>query len=154
MKPTVLLSLFLALCSMAVHAQQTKSTQFVAANLFKVHDAKFQITYDTSSAIPHFTYQDTAQKLEFSGDQIRRVENGELGTLVSVFTRRTVDSGSTTFTLLVPHVNLTSDAPTDVRTYGIIVVHRFSVIQKQNQGEIETYMAYDLVGTAEHAAPQ
>jgi len=43
---------------------------------------------------------------DFSGSEIRVVELPDLGTLVSVTLLLTIDSGSTTFTLLLPRVNL------------------------------------------------
>jgi hypothetical protein len=151
MKPTAILSLVVLLCGAACAQQAKMATQFVSPTLFQLHDDKLQITYDISGTTPHFTYQDTAQKLEFSGDQIRKIENPELGTLISVTTRMTVDAGSTTFTLMVPHMNLIGDKPLDVRTYGMIVVHRFTVNAPHNQGELETYVAHELVGSAQHA---
>jgi hypothetical protein len=49
--------------------------------------------------------QNAVQSLQFAGDQINTIET-QLGALVTVFIRRTIDAGSTTFTLLVPRVNL------------------------------------------------
>lgn len=41
---------------------------------------------------PHFSYQNAVQSLQFAGDQINAIET-ELGALVSVFIRRTIDAG-------------------------------------------------------------
>jgi hypothetical protein len=54
---------------------------------------------------PQFFYQDAFQSKQFSGKEIQTVDS-VLGRLVTVFLVRTVDTGSTTFTLLVPNVNL------------------------------------------------
>jgi hypothetical protein len=53
----------------------------------------------------HFTYQDLQQTLNFSGAEIRQADN-EIGTLVSVTTRMTVDTGGTTFSILLPRINI------------------------------------------------
>lgn len=61
----------------------------------------------------------------------------------------TVDTGSTSFTLLVPQVNLDQTNQAPVRTVGITTQHRFSVIPAFNRGQIELYTVTDLTGTAE-----
>jgi hypothetical protein len=71
-----------------------------------------------------------------------------VGTLVSVTIHMTVDSGSTTFTLLVPAVNLAEqDSPAQIHTIGITTVHRFSVVPAANHGQTELYTTTQLSGT-------
>src|SRR5262245_21077186 len=76
-------------------------------NLFEVSGYGIQVTYSTTSldGQPHFNYQDTHQSKLFIGNQIH-TETTELGTLVSVLLQQTPDAGSTTFTLVVPRINL------------------------------------------------
>jgi hypothetical protein len=76
-------------------------------NLFELSGNGIHVTYTTTSlqGKPLFNYHDAFQVKNFSGDEIQTAET-VLGILVTVFLIRTSDSGSTTFTLLVPSVNL------------------------------------------------
>jgi hypothetical protein len=120
-------------------------------NLFRLHGHNMQITYSTSGfdGKPHLQYHDPFQTLHFSGDQIRAV-NTEIGTSVTVTTRKTTDSGSTTFTLMVPRVTLGTSEVTDIATIGITTIHRFSIVQEFNQGQLDSYDVTELRGTAAH----
>ena len=72
-------------------------------NLYQLHGHHLHITYSTSSidGKPRFQYHDPFQTLQFSGDEIRTIAS-EIGTLVTVTIRLTVDSGSTSSTLSCP----------------------------------------------------
>jgi hypothetical protein len=120
-----------------------------APDMYVLHGAQLHITYSTTSFLgkPQFVYQDAVQTLSFEGDQIRTVAT-ELGTLVTVTIRMTVDTGSTTFTLLVPTVNLGSSNQATIHTEGITTIHRFSVVPLFNQGQTELYSVTPLTGTA------
>src|SRR3989442_1009713 len=102
-------------------------------NLFNLTGRHLHITYATSGidGQPHFTYQDAHQTLNFRGDQIRAVEC-DLGMLVSVSIVRSVDSGSTSFSLLVPRIVLDGTTPAQIRTEGITTIHRFSIVPRFN----------------------
>jgi len=128
-------------------------TEFTAANLFQLHGAGIHITYSTSGidGRPHFSYQDAHQKLNFSGNEIQRVDS-ELGETVSVFLRRTIDSGSTTFSLLAPRVNLSGNEAMPIHTVGLTAVHRFSVVPAFEHGQLDTYTTTELNGTASAVA--
>ena len=121
----------------------------VKPNLYQLQGESLHVTFSTSGidGKPHFTYQDRHETLNFRGDEIRSAET-EIGTVVSVSIRRTVDSGSTTFSLLVPNVNLGKDTNVHVVTLGITTVHRFSMIPAFNQGQTETYAVTTLNGSA------
>jgi hypothetical protein len=118
-------------------------------NLYQLHAAQLHITYSTTSfdGKPRFGYQDTSQTLTFEGDQIR-TSTTEIGTLVSVTLVSTIDHGSTTFTLVVPAVNLPSSNEAPIHTEGITTIHRFSVAPAFNQGQTELYTITRLTGTA------
>jgi len=120
------------------------------ANLFQLAGRAVHVTYATSGidGKPHFTYQDAHQTLSFSGDQIS-VADTQLGKVVSVFLRRTIDSGSTTFSILLPRVGLGSDHSASIDTQGITTVHRFSIIPAFNRGQLDTYSYVRLHGTAQ-----
>ena len=120
-------------------------------NLYRLHGNNLQVTYSTSGfdGKPHLQYHDTFQTLHFSGDQIRTLST-EIGTLVTVTIRMTVDTGSTAFTLLVPPVNLEESNIVDITTYGITTIRRFSIVPEFNQGQIDSYAVTELRGTAAH----
>jgi hypothetical protein len=76
----------------------------------------------------------------------------DLGTLVSVTIHMTIDTGSTTFTLLLPHVNLPAPpalpAAVPVTTDGVTTLHRFSTVLALQNGQQEFYTVTPLQGTA------
>jgi hypothetical protein len=121
-------------------------------NHYQLHGGNLHVTYSTTSFTgkPQLSYQDGSQSLNFTGNEIRNTAS-EIGTLVTVTIRRTVDSGSTTFTLLVPTVNLTATVMTaPIQAVGITTVHKFSVVPVANQGQTEFYTDTQLSGTASH----
>ena len=122
-------------------------------NLYELSGGGIHVTYSTTSfgGVPIFTYQDAFQSKQFTGSQIRTVLT-EIGTLVTVTIFLTVDSGSTTFTVLIPTVNLRSTDSVAISTEGITTVHRFLVVGPPLQGQTETYSVYPLTGTASFVA--
>jgi hypothetical protein len=83
--------------------------------------------------------------LSFSGDQIRCVDT-EIGTLVSVTIRMTIDTGGTTFSLLIPRVNIPGEQAVPIQTDRITTLHKFSVFQ--TPGQRDSYSITPVVGTA------
>jgi hypothetical protein len=67
---------------------------------------------------------------------------------VTITLRMTIDSGSTTFTLLLLTVNLGPSNNAFIDTEGITTIHRFSTVPAFNQGQTELYTATRLTGTA------
>jgi len=123
-------------------------------DLYQFQGKNVSITYSTTSFTgkPLFTYKDQQQTLNFTGnEQIRSVET-EIGTLVTVTIRKTVDTGSTLFTLVLPRVNLENSNSAPVETKGITTTNRFSVIPQFNQGQTQTYTIIPLTGTAQSVA--
>jgi hypothetical protein len=120
------------------------------------HGGHVNVTYTTHSGPatpdfpqgpPRFSYQDANQSLSFSGKGIEVVET-ELGQVVTVRIRMTVDSGSTTFSVLVPRVNLVPGQPAPVHTEGITAIHRLSLAPGLNHGQLDQYSVTPLHGTA------
>jgi hypothetical protein len=95
---------------------------------------------------PHFSYQNALQSQSFSGDEIT-FEETTLNTLASVTIVRTVDLGDTTFTLLVPRVNLLGAAGHVIHTVGITTMHR-TTIAGLGHGQLTTYHVTRLYGSA------
>jgi hypothetical protein len=100
--------------------------------------------------LAHLQYQDGQRTLNFTGDQVRKVEVSDLGTIVSVTLALTVDSGSTTFSVLVPKVTLvaTPGSSAPVCTEGITTVHRLSLVPTLDLGQDDLYTVTHLTGTA------
>jgi hypothetical protein len=109
----------------------------------------FKINYATSGfdGKPHFSYKAHGQSLNFSGDQIRTTST-DLGTLVSVTTTRTVDLGYTTFTLIVPHVNMGTNMSVRISSHGAITRHKMAPLRGYPLGQTEYNSAVCLQGTA------
>jgi hypothetical protein len=119
------------------------------ANYYQLHGGGLQVTYSTTGidGKPHFGYHDALQSLSFSGDQITK-EATAIGTLVTVRIRMTIDSGSTTFSVLIPTVNLDLDTSVPISTIGITTNHKFSIIPALRHGQTELYNVTQLTGTA------
>ena len=122
-----------------MQAGQPVSQAAQAPNLYQLSGKHLNITYSTTGidGKPHFSYQDLQQTLSFTGDQIRSVVT-EIGTLVSVTIRLTVDTGGTTFSLLLPRVNIPGEQSVPVETVGITTLHRFSVLPINGQRDFYT----------------
>jgi hypothetical protein len=120
--------------------------------MYQLHGGGIHVTYSTTSISgkPLFNYQDANGAQSFSGDQIN-VTPTPIGSLVTVTIRRTVDSGSTSFSVLVPNVNLPGvDQAVPIQTEGITTIHRFSIVPAFNRGQTELYSVTALYGTAAH----
>jgi len=125
---------------------------FIQPNLFVLSGGGINVTYTTTGfdGKPHFTYTSWFITHTFSGTQIK-TESSVLGTLVSVTILQTVDSGSTTFTVLIPRINLNQGEALAITTEGITTHHRFSIFPAAMHGQLDTYNVATLTGTAQHA---
>jgi len=83
----------------------------------------------------------------FSGSQIRRA-NTEIGTLVSVTAQMTIDTGSTSFSVLIPAITLSSG--TDQRAFSTdaIVTSHTGPNSVPSTGVHETYQFIPMKGEA------
>jgi hypothetical protein len=124
---------------------------FIQPNLYILSGGGLNVTYSTSGfdGQPHFSYNSASLSRNYTGNEIQTVST-ILGTLVSVFILQTVDSGSTSFTVLIPVVNLNSGETGSISTEGITAHHKFSVFSSFMHGQIETYNVQALTGTAQH----
>jgi hypothetical protein len=116
-------------------------------NMFSLDGGGIHVTYSATSfqGKPLFTYHDALQFKSFSGDQIKVVET-DIGTLVTVVIHLTVDQGSTTFTLLLPHVNLPASNVVSISAEGITTLNRFSIFPIP--GQTQFYTVHNVWGTA------
>ena len=118
---------------------------------FDVSSEGLHVTYTTAGpdGQPHLTFVSATRNLSFVGDQIRTVVAPDLGTLVSVTIWRTIDTGSTSFTLIVPRVILAApDVEASVEMVGITTRHRFGVVRRFNRGQLDSSSQVTLTGTA------
>jgi hypothetical protein len=125
---------------------------FVQPTIWNLSNTATGLQVSYSVAGPNLHYHQGAVMRDFSGSEIRGAEVPDLGTLVSVTILLTVDSGSTTFTLLLPRVNLpappASPAAVPVTTDGITTLHRFSTVLALQDGQQEFYTVTQFQGTA------
>lgn len=128
-------------------------TAIITPNLYQLSGNNLHVTYATSGidGRPHVHYQDTLHNLNFSGTDIRTVAC-DLGTLVSVTIQLTIDSGSTSFSVLIPRINLSQGETGQVRTDGILTLHRFSILPALNHGQRDLYTVTPMHGTAQNVA--
>ena len=126
--------------------------QLVTPDLFQLTGSHIHITYTTSSVdgTPTMTYQDPYQGMAFSEDEIRTVEC-DLGTLVSVTLRMSVDAGSTSLSVLIPRIRIEHGTLAAIHTECVTTVHRFSAIPSFHPGQLDSYSVAPLHGTAQLA---
>ena len=94
------------------------------------------------------SYQDPTRSLSFRGADVEVVQTAA-GQLVSVVIVRTVDVGDTTFSFLIPRVNLEdAQKSAPVRTLGITAIHRTVLAPGLGHGQTDSYSVLQLVGTA------
>jgi hypothetical protein len=120
---------------------------FVQPNLWILSGGSIHWKYSTTGPTLH--YQDAIRSLNFTGSEIRVAEVSDIGTLVSVTTFLTVDTGSSSFTVLLPIVNLASTpgSSAPVSTDGISTAHHFSIVPAFDHGQQESYGVTPLTGT-------
>jgi hypothetical protein len=121
--------------------------QSAEPNRYELSGKHLNVAYSTTGidGKPHFSYQDLHQTLDLSGDEIRSVDT-EVGTLVSVTIRLTVDTGGTTFSILLPRVNLPGEAAAPIQTVGITTIHKSPIVPIIGQRDF--YTVIRLTGSA------
>jgi hypothetical protein len=121
-------------------------------NTFQLHGGGIHVSYSSTSfgGQPLFSYHDAQQVKNFSGDAIKAVQT-DIGMLVTVVIHLTIDSGSTTFSLLLPNVILPASGVADITAEGITTLHRFSI--PPPVGQTEFYTVRTMHGTARFVVP-
>jgi hypothetical protein len=126
--------------------------EFVQPTTWNLSNTATGLQVSYSVAGPHLRYHQGPVVQDFTANDIRVVEVPDLGTLVSATIHMTIDSGSTTFTLLLPRVNLPAPpvlpGAVPVTTDGITTLLRFSTVLALQHGQQETYTVTPLQGTA------
>ena len=114
-------------------------------------DGTTNVDYETSS----FIGQPTLNLMQgpggpirhFTGSQIRTL-NSEIGTLVTVTTQLTVDTGSTSFSVLIPAISLTGVSDHKTFSTEAIVTSHTGPNSVPSTGVHETYRFIPLKGEA------
>jgi len=123
---------------------------FVQPTIWILSGGGIHVQYTTAG--PHFHYSNGFHVRDFSGGEIRSVNVPDIGTLVSVTLQLTVDSGSTSFTVLLPRVNLPAPpalpAFVPVATDGITTIHHLSLVPGFQHGQQDFYTVTPLSGAA------
>jgi hypothetical protein len=122
-------------------------------NLYQLSSDELVISYTTSNSNgqPQLDYQGPRGTLSFTGNDVR-IEQTTLGTLITVFLVRTVDTGSVTFTLLVPGVNLAGTGEQPIQTIAIETNNLFNILERNTARQTQTYQVYNLIGAADYTS--
>lgn len=123
----------------------------VQPNQYTLKGGNITVTYTTSNFLgePFLSYSDGAITRDFFGSAIRVVDTG-IGTLVTVTTFMTIDTGGTEFSVLLPFIELADTTKTQqFETDGIITDFKgpdsFPIT-----GVRQTYDFIPMQGTARH----
>ena len=125
----------------------------IQPNRFVLHsqDGKTKVDYEASNFIGQPTLNLTQPPghpiRHFSGSQIRAV-NTEIGTLVSVTTRLTIDTGATSFSVLIPAISLTSISDQKAFDTEAIITNHSGPNSIPHAGVHETYTFIPMKGEA------
>jgi hypothetical protein len=125
---------------------------FVTPNQYHLAGKGISVSYFPNGEGPILA-EHGAVKLVYNGrpfraDAVRTKTVDDLGTVVSVTIAAAIDTGSTTFSLLIPDVELPGlQSSAFIRTKGITTVRRASVALIGHP-QAETYSVTELDGTA------
>jgi len=117
-------------------------------NLYELSGDRVAVTYSTTSidGKPRFSYRKGRQTLDFAGSDIKSESTG-IGTLVSVVIASVPDKGTTSFSLLLPAIQLGDSKRVSLRTIGIETLAKTSIAGPP-PGVQQTYKAVGLRGSA------
>src|SRR6516165_2209880 len=105
------------------------------------NDGKTKVDYETISFMGQPVLnlsQGPGPIRHFVGSQIRRVDT-EIGTIVSVTTQMTIDTGSTSFSILIPAITLKSASDHEAFSTEGIVTNHTGPLSVPRTGVHETY---------------
>jgi hypothetical protein len=130
--------------------QPPQTLQVTIPNLYHLSGQHMHMTYSSTGldGQPTLTYQDDHQGKTFRGEEVRVMET-DLGTLVSVTIRMTIDMGSTSLSLLIPYMQISQGTSAAVHTYCVTTLHSFSIAPQLSRGQLDTYSMTELQGTAQ-----
>lgn len=109
------------------------------------HGVSVDISTTSITGAPQVLYQDAHGAQTFTGEQVT-IEDTAFGRAVTVAISRTVDAGYTSFTVLLPTLNLARGGH-HVDTLGIVGLHR-TPLTGIGHGQSTTYSTVSLHGSA------
>jgi hypothetical protein len=118
-------------------------------NEYTLKGDNITVNYLTANFLgqPFLSYNDGTQTKEFFGSAIRVVDIG-IGTLVSVTTFMTIDTGATEFSVLIPYIELADATKTQqFSTDGIVTAFK-GPDSFPLTGVRESYHFIPMTGTA------
>jgi hypothetical protein len=118
--------------------------------LLQSSDGKTKVDYETSSFIGQPTLNLTQAPgpiRHFVGSQIRTI-NTEIGRLVTVTTHISVDTGSTSFSVLIPAISLTAISDHKAFSTDAVVTAHTGPNSVPSTGVHETYQFIPMKGDA------
>src|SRR5437667_1385852 len=121
----------------------------IQPNEYTLKGGNITVNYLTSNFLgqPFLSYNDGTQTKEFFGSAIRVAEIG-IGTLVTVTTFMTIDTGGTEFSVLLPVIELADATKTQQFSTDGIVTHFKGPDSFPSTGVRETYEFLPITGTA------
>ena len=123
----------------------------IVPNQFDLHGQGVRVGFSTSSISgpAQLSFTKGRKTLSFTGDQITQQDTA-IGTLVTVTIALTPDRSFTTFSVLLPAIQLAKEtAKQAFRTFAVTTVHK-TTIAGPAVGVRETYKTVPLRGTAVH----
>ena len=121
----------------------------VTPNEYRLHNQGVKVTYVTNNfqGGPTFTYDDGKAKT-FRGPDVRILQT-EIGNLVSVTLLETIDTGSTSYSVLIPIISLpNTTANQKFHTAGVKTAHK-TFLSPPPKSLIESYQVDKLEGVAQ-----
>ena len=118
-----------------------------APNMYSFAGTGMSISYTTTSidGKPRLSLKMGGKTVNFSGAQITTSDSA-LGTLVTVYTMRTIDGPSQSLTIVLPGVRLPANNRQAVTAIAILTNHRGVMIPMP--GQLSTSKVVSLRGTA------
>jgi hypothetical protein len=133
----------------------TDGQKTITPNQYHLNGGGISVSYYPGGSGPiikgrgrlRFTYQDSFQALSFYDHDVRTVHVPDLGTVVSVKIFQTIDTGSTSASLLVPNVVLPSTLPVSIST-ELITTRHLIFVATLGHPQHDLYSVTALTGVA------
>jgi hypothetical protein len=121
----------------------------VQPNAYVLKGGNLTFTYVKNNFLggPFVTYSDGIQTKDFFGSAVRVLETG-IGTLVTVTTHMTIDTGGTEFSVLLPVIELPNNTATQNFNTDGVETHFKGPDSFPATGVRETYNFIPMTGTA------
>jgi hypothetical protein len=123
---------------------------FTQANLFELSSSSIHVTYSSTSILggPLLSYRDSQLSRSFRGQEIR-IQDTEVGQLISVTLESIPDLKTVTFSLILPVVTVMQQSSgTRIRVVGLTTTEP-TTIAGPPPGPQQLYSAVTLRGTAQ-----